>query len=167
MKKALSFILLICFLSCLFSCQEKMKNVSYCEFGLSLPSYLEVYDSGGSFDLALKSEDLVVGIVRLSFEAAIDDGIPSTLSPLKFASLYRDLIEREDISTEPVQVGDVVYFTYTSDENGSELVYMPTFFKSFYAYFVVMFIGVSTDVESHVERCLEYGRTAYLEYPKN
>ena len=166
-KRMLLSLILLCYIcSCFLSCGEKTKDVSYCELGMFLPSDFEEYDSEGVFDLALKSEDVVVGFIRLSFDAAIDDGIPATLSPLKFATEYRKLTGKQDVATEAKEHGDVAYFTYSSESDGEAIVYLPTFYKSFYAYFVVTFIGKGMSEEELASRCLPYTESAYLEYPK-
>ena len=73
---ALMLALAVCIFA-LSSCSPKVHR--YCEIGLKLPSRFETTEAQESFDLALTDGRLFVGILRISFEAGIMDGIPATI----------------------------------------------------------------------------------------
>ena len=116
------------------------KNImQFCELGIVLPSDFTEYDSSDSFDLSYSDGLMIVGFTRVSFVAAMDDGIPTTLTPMKFAELYRARTDLEEY--ELFEHGDVVYLEYSLEsEHGGVYHYMPTFYVTPYAYFVIMFI---------------------------
>lgn len=137
--KAVAFMLLIlslCF--SLFSCAPR-EHV-YCEIGITLPASYRKIDASDDFDLAFKSGSKVIGIRRFSFEAVLEDGILTTHTPMKFAEIYRDRLE--GISASPMrESGDIPYFTYTITTAGGAYVYMPTFYRTPYAYIMVMLVS--------------------------
>lgn len=148
-------------LSTLCSCSESVR-LQHCELGIVLPSEFEEYDSDGSFDASYFDGELIVGMTRVSFVAAMDDGIPTTLTPLRFAEVYRGRIDRED--SEIKELGDVPYFTYTvTTDDGREYIYIPTFYVTPYAYFVIMFITSAGNERWNQESILELTRSVYID----
>ncbi len=110
---------------------------SHCELAITMPREYEQVDID-EFDLALSNGEAIVGMIRLSFEAAVQEGINSTHSPESFAELYTLMIGREDV--EIMQHGDVPYFTYTREGESADYFYMQTFYRTHHAYFIISFI---------------------------
>ena len=131
----------------------------HCEISIDLPSRFTDYDSGKSFDLAYSDGSIIVGILRLSFDACLKDNVPITMSPESFAAFYRKSASGVDGLTEVEVYGDVPYFSYELDGEGSgRYFYMPTFYVSPYAYFVISFItdvnfveGAKNDIFSFID----------------
>jgi hypothetical protein len=163
MKKrfVISLLLILSLILTLGSC-KKGRAVEYCELGIVLPKDFEPYDSNGAFDVAYSSSEAIVGIVRYSFVDCHEYGFLSTLTPEVFAEVY--LEKYGDPSSSSVGIrGDVPYYTYTkSASDGNSYFYMPTFYRTPYAYFVITFISPSAISNEMEENFLEYAETAYI-----
>ena len=160
-KVFISLLILICILTSLVSCGNE-KKIEYCELGIVLTKDFCEYDSGGAYSVAYSDGKTIVGIARYSFVDCEEYGLLSTYTPLKLANVYLDMMDRTVDETVKTQ-GDVPYFTYTKvAEDGSQYFYMPTFYRTPYAYFVITFITPkSREVQGRVE-FLEYVKTVYL-----
>ena len=138
---ALASTLILLLTICLSACQKSREDNFrvYCELGIELPPEFAEFDSGGSFQRAYRTADAVVGIVRLSFEVCAEEGILTTLDPRGFAKYYLNNLDRGELEIR--QSGDIVYTTYTDlSASGNEHLYMPTFYVTPYAYFIINFI---------------------------
>ena len=109
MRKFLLFLILPLALS-LVSCSREVR-AEHCELGIILSSDFEPCDTGGAFDLAYSDGELTVGMVRVSYAALVDSGIPATLSVRELAELYR---ASSGHSKTVFDYGDTVYYTYTA-----------------------------------------------------
>ena len=159
-KALISFLLIISIVTSFVSC--KSANVEYCELGIVLTNDFGSYDSDGAFNVAYSDGNTIVGIARYSFVDCIELGLLTTYTPRKLAEVYLDMMDRT--VDEGIKVhGDVPYFTYTeSAEDGSSFFYMPTFYRTPYAYFVITFITPkSREAQGRVE-FLEYISTVYI-----
>lgn len=143
-------------------CSCKDKGVEYCELGIMLPDDFEEYDSVGAFDVAYSNKEIIVGFSRLSFVDCVESGLLTTWSPYKLATVYLDKMDKPtDSGVE--QHGDVPYFTYTSvDGQGNSYFYMPTFYRTQYAYFVVTFITPSSNKVVGRAEIFKYIDTVYI-----
>lgn len=140
MKKILSLLIILTLLFSLFSCGDR--RITHCELTITLPTTFTDYDTGGIYDIAVSDGSIIVGILRLSFDACIRDSIPITFDAEKLAKFYKQEggVGIEEVS-EVVTTEDISYFTYTLPGNdGGKYFYMPTFYVSPYAYFVITFI---------------------------
>ena len=160
-KGFLSALLILAMLLTLPSCNRD-KRVEYCELGIILPKDFDEYDSGGAYNIAYSDGKTIVGIARYSFVDCEEYGLLTTLTPMKLAEVYLDMMDRTVDETVKKQ-GDVPYFTYTETaDDGSQYFYMPTFYRTPYAYFVITFITPKVrEVQGRVE-FLEYIKTVYL-----
>ena len=163
MKKIVSLLVVLTLLFSLFSCGDR--RFSHCELSITLPSAFSDYDTGGIYDVAMSDGSIIIGILRLSFEACIRDSVPITMDAEKFARYYKGqggagLGDASDIVTSE----DVVYFTYTLDGmDGGKYFYMPTFYVSPYAYFVVTFITDYNFREAAKGDILNYSSTVFID----
>ena len=160
-KGFLSALLVLAMLLTLPSCNRD-KRVEYCELGIILPKDFDEYDSGGAYNIAYSDGKTIVGIARYSFVDCEEYGLLTTFTPMKLAEVYLDMMDRTVDETVKKQ-DDVPYFTYTETaEDGSQYFYMPTFYRTPYAYFVITFITPKVrEVQGRVE-FLEYIKTVYL-----
>lgn len=131
-----ALLLLLAMLVCTVGCAKTREHI-HCELGISLPREYEKVDIE-QYDLAMSNGEAIVGLMRLSFEAALGEGIYSTHSPYAFAELYTVILGMEDTTVE--EHGDVPYFTYTRQSSGGDYFYMATFYRTHYAYFIITFI---------------------------
>ena len=146
----------------LISC-KKEKAFEYCELGIVLTDRFESYDSEGAYDVAYADGDLIVGISRFSFvDCEQEYGILATHSPLKFAQIHLARYgQSSDITV--AQHGDVPYYSYSmSDLGGFEYFYMPTFYRTPYAYFVITFVTPYDNVKVQRDKIFEYIETVYI-----
>ena len=163
MKKNIlvSIVLIFAILTSFVSCVND-KRFEYCELGLILTKDFESYDSGGAFNVAYSDGNTIVGIARYSFVDCIELGLLTTYTPRKLAEVYLNMMDRTVDDSINVY-HDVPYFTYTeTSEDGSSFFYMPTFYRTPYAYFVITFITPkSREARGRVE-FLEYVDTVYI-----
>lgn len=139
-KRLLCILLVFAILITLAGCEGE-RDYTYCELGFSLPRAYREFDASGDYDMAFRHRDgTVIGIRRFSFDAIVNEGILPTHSPLSFAEIYRERIEVSDAS--PIfEYGDIPYFTYTLSSAAGRYVYMPTFYRTPYAYVVIILVS--------------------------
>ena len=145
-------------LSCV-SCAERKVRCSYAELALDLPRSFEPYLAEDTFDAAFYDGVTMVGMLRVSFVAGYDNGIPDTLSPEGFARYYMNKTGKEaDIDF----VGEVPYFIYYNTEGGTTYFYLATFYRTLYAYFAVTYITEASNEYRNTDSYLEYASSAYM-----
>ena len=117
-----------------------------------------------TFDAAYTDRCAVIGLIRLSFDAAIDDGIIETYSPEAFARYYKKRIDKDYATVE--FRGDVPYIVYTDDGDGSldEYTYLAAFYRTRYAYFVLTCLVPSEKFSDYTEEFLSIAASAYIDY---
>ena len=113
--------------------------MEHCELGITLPKGFSKYDSGGTFDVAYTDGDLIVGMVRVSFSAGMNDGISATLTSHSFGEVYCLRAGLEDKTV--FDYGDTSYVSYTNTVEGYKYRYTHTFYTTPYAYFIISFIS--------------------------
>ena len=157
----IALILILALLTSLTSCSDE-KRVEYCELGIILTEDFITYDTDGAFNVAYSDGNVIVGIARYSFVDCEELGLLSTYTPLKLANVYLEMMDRTVDETVKSR-GDIPYFTYTETaEDGSSYFYMPTFYRTPYAYFVITFITPkSREAEGRVE-FFGYMDTVYI-----
>ncbi|MBR2930877.1 MAG: hypothetical protein IKC32_06575 [Clostridia bacterium] len=137
MKRSVALLLVILISSlALFSCAPLERG--YLEVKLDLPDSFRTHDSGGTYDASYTDGRMIVGVLRLSFDAMENEGIPATMTPLRFAEYYKDHFVNSLDPTEVREEGDVPYLSYSSGDGFS---YLATFYFSPYAYFVVTYVA--------------------------
>ncbi len=158
-KKGISLVLLLASMLTLCSC--KSDRFSYCEIGIVLTKDFCEYETE-DFNIAYSDGKTVVGIRRISFESCQALGMLTTWTPLKLASLQH---EELDIDTDAgVEThGDVPFFTYTlTHESGGKYFYMPTFYRTRYAYFIITFITPEYNKDEGRAEFLKYAESVYI-----
>ena len=160
------FVPLILIISTVFSftsCKkEKETRVEYCELGIVLGEGFELYETDDAFHVAYSNGKSIVGISRFSFVDCEEYGLLTTFTPRKFAEVYLEMLDRT--VDESVKVhGDVPYFTYTNvGSDGESYFYMPTFYRTPYAYFIITFITPKAREAVGRAEFLEYTSTVYI-----
>ena len=158
------FVSLLLVISVIFlstSCVQ-YKKFEYCEMGIYLTKEFKEYDSEGAFNVAYSDGNVIVGITRISFVDSEQLGFLTTHSPRVFAEVYRDMMERE-LKGEVDMHNDVPFFTYTDvGSDGAIYFYMPTFYKTPYAYFVITFITPKLREDVGRVEFFEYIDTVYI-----
>ena len=156
-----SLIIILATLLSLASC-KKENVVEYCELGIILDKDFEVYDTDGAFNVAYSNGKTMVGITRLSFVDCEEQGFLTTFTPRKLAEVYLGKLDKQIDGSIEVH-GDVPYFTYTDlGSDGASYFYMPTFYRTPYAYFIITFITPKVrESEGRVE-FLKYASTVHI-----
>ncbi len=158
--RRIAIILLLALCLPLVSC-SRVKEVEYFELGIVLPKEFEPV-AADAFHSAYSDSVSFVGITRYSFEDCVKNGLLTTYSPLKFAGVYLEMMDRT-VYENIKEHGDVPYFTYVAtDSDGVELLYMPTFYRTRYAYFVITFITPLTRYNEAKNEFLGYTETVYI-----
>ena len=160
-KTIISLLLILGLTLSFVSCSNK-KDFVYCELGIVLTKDFEEYDTDGAFNVAYSDGNVIVGISRYSFVNAEELGLLSTYTPEKLAEVY--LKKMDQATDEGVKnFGDVPYFSYTkSSQEGLEYFYMPTFYRTPYAYFVITFITPKQRENEGRGEFFEYMSTVYI-----
>ena len=127
---------------------------SHCELVLPLEDeYVEL--ESAVYDKVYTNETYVITVTRISFEAGMNEGIPETLSLPQFAEYYLEKCSRE----ANIIKGEIVYCEYYESEGGVEHFYFESFYRSPYAYFIVLFAA-----HSSIE---QEARNDFIDYAKN
>ena len=136
MKRKIFALFLVVATVFLGSCSREAR-LEHCELGILLPDAFREYDPQGAFDAAYACDNTIVGMTRVSFEAAALDGIASTLEARQFASVYKTGYGHDGRIRN---YADVPYYSYTVDGNVASLTYYHTFYKTPYAFYIITFI---------------------------
>ena len=132
-KKVLIIIICIATLCSLTSCGGP--KYAHHELVLNLPDSFEERKSS-DFDAVYTDGILFVGVLRISFAAGLADNIPETMTATEFGELWNYRCERyADVKNER----GVTYSEYYDARDGEQGYYFEAFYRSAYAYFIVLF----------------------------
>ena len=160
-KLPLAIITLLSLILSLGGCSDE-KRVEYCELGIVLTDDFITYDTDGAFNVAYSDGNTVVGIARYSFVNCEELGLLTTFTPLKLANVYLDMMDRT-VDEAVKERGDIPYFTYTETaKDGSSYFYMPTFYRTPYAYFVITFVTPKAREAEGRDEFFGYMDTVYI-----
>ena len=160
-KLPLAIITLLSLILSFGGCSDE-KRVEYCELGIVLTDDFITYDTDGAFNVAYSDGNTIVGIARYSFVDCEELGLLTTFTPLKLANVYLDMMDRT-VDEAVKERGDIPYFTYTETaKDGSSYFYMPTFYRTPYAYFVITFIAPKVRESEAREEFFGYMDSVYL-----
>lgn len=158
-KKISALILALALSLSLFACGAR-DYFGHAELRIALSEDFKEFEAE-SFDAAYTDGSAVVGIIRISFEAGFNNGIPDFLTPRQFASVYMKGSGREcEIKT----FHGVPYYEYEETLGGARQGYLASFFRSRYAYFAVIFAADESIYSSLVPEFLDYTDTLVFEY---
>lgn len=149
-KGILGLALTFLCLCLLISCSED--GYGHAELVIPLPDTYEAFETE-SFDAAYTDGKSTAAILRISFEAAYKSGIPDSFMPDEFAAFYMNEV---DIDCQISDGGDFAYCEYTVEQKGIEYSYLASFFRSKYAYFIVVFTTDSISYQNEKSAFLEY-----------
>ena len=159
LRGMLALLLVLPILLSLVSCGSR--EYVYCEIGIEIPRDYKKVDAGKDFDLAFEKGDTMIGIRRMSFDDVLEDGLLTTHSPYTLAEIYRERIAVSNASTVFTH-GDIPYFVYSISDGYTTYAYMPTFYRTRYAYFIITYICKNTVNEGGRVEFLEICDTVYI-----
>ena len=147
LKKVLSLLLAVLLSFTFISCSDEPPVYSHCELTVPLPeNFYEVSDE--NFDVSYTDGECVVAILRISHDAAVNEGISNLMSTYEFGQFWLLRCER---SANLINDG-IVYCDYYDGGN----YYLEAFYRSKHAYFVVLFATSA----NKSEMC----RSVFIEY---
>ena len=149
-KRVISAIIILAVSLSIISC-SKDSDYSHCEMVIPLDNgYREIKNQ--DFDKTYSNGEYVVAILRISFVAAVNEGIPETMTDVEFAEFWLEKCGRE---ANVINDG-VTYAEYYDGSPNSESFYLEAFYRSNYAYFVILF---ASDISAE-----EFARFEFLNY---
>lgn len=161
LKRAFFLILCIASVISCVSCNEE-PDFSHAEMTIPLPSSFERVDKE-NYDAAFTDGEVVITVLRLSFSAAFNDGIPETMNSKEFAEFW---INRSGRDYEIKLHGGVDYAEYTEEAGGVEYYYVSAFYRTQHAYFVVVFATHGSLAEARGDDILSYMSSVYFVNPE-
>lgn len=132
---------------------------SHAELHIGLPEDFETVENA-SFDKTYSDGRSAVAILRLSFVACYKEGIPETMTAAEFGELW---LERCNRVAYIQKEGEVSYAVYYDGVGEDEQFYLEAFYRSHYAYFVVLFATNAERAEEAEEEFLIYADSVYFE----
>ena len=140
----------------MLSCSSTPKY-SHCELVIPLSNdFKEV--SNEDYDATYSNGKFLVAVLRISFVAASNSGIPQTMTPYEFGNFWLDKCNR----TADVISDGVAYCEYHDSSYGVEYFYLEAFYRSQYAYFVVLFAADARFEEDARTKFLGYAEDLYF-----
>ena len=116
------------------SCKGNKGVFTYCEMSISLGEDFSA-DEHENFDAVYTNDVYIVAVLRISFMAALGEGIEETMTPYEFGKFYVEKCNRPTAIVD----GEVAYCEYTDISGSVEYYYVESFYRSPYAYFVILF----------------------------
>ena len=159
-KRILSPILILVMLFSLVGCGDG--GYSHAELHIGLPENFEEIENE-NFDKTYTDGTSVVAILRLSFVACYNEGIPETMTPYEFGDFWLKKCGRVAYMQSE---GEVSYATYYDGIGADEHFYLEAFYRSHYAYFVVLFATNAERAEEAFDEFLVYADSVYFENKK-
>ena len=153
MCKPFSVILVLLISFSLISCGARIP--SHAEMRIPLENFSEIEAEG--FDKAYSVGDSVVAVLRISFEAGFNQGIPETFSPRKFAEFY---MKESGRSCDIFEIGNIPYYEYVD----SGIYHLASFYRSRYAYFLVLFGAEESSADSLRDGFVSIAESIYFDY---
>ena len=132
-KRILSLILIFALSLFVVSCSEK--SFGHAELSIALSERFEEVENE-NFDKTYTNGISVVAIYRISHQAAFNQGLSDALTAEQFARLY---MNRSDRKSEIKFRETTPYYEYTAQTDGIGTAYLASFYRSKYAYFLVLF----------------------------
>ena len=153
-KKTVSIILVFLISLSIISCSDDPIVFSYCEMTIPLTEdFYEIRDD--NFDISYTDGSSVVAILRISHDAAVNEGISNLYTAYEFGEYW---IMRCERNTNLISGGGAVWCDYYVGEGASSQYYLESFYRSKHAYFVVLFATSAERADSSREAFLEYAR---------
>ena len=150
-KKAVAIILAVILSLSLSSCTDESPVFSHCELTIDLSdSFYEIENE--NFDVTYTDGESVVAILRISFEAAVNSGFSNLLNTREFGEYWLERCKRN----ADIVDGNTVWCEYYEVQGAYEQYYLEAFYRSKYAYFVVLFATAAENRDENIEKYLEY-----------
>ncbi len=127
---------------------------SYCELRLPLTDDFEEIENE-NFNVTYSNGNYAVAVLRISFIDAVVEGISETMSAYEFGEFWLERCDRD----AKLKSDKFVYCEYEDRISSVKYYYLEAFYRSAYAYFVILF--------TTVPELKAQGRTDFLKYAEN
>lgn len=116
--------------------------------------------SDKNFDAVWSNGKYTVALLRISFVAAVNEGIAETMTPYEFGLFW---IDKCELDANIINGGTVYceYYAYGTDGE-AEVFYLEAFYRTAYAYFVILFAAPVTEEEAGRVDFLNYAKSVYF-----
>lgn len=154
------FLILTLLTAFMSSCKDTTPKgeFTHCELTLVLDETFSEEETE-DFDILLRSGEIAVSLIRISFDAAVKEGIGETYTAKGFAAFF---MHKSEKSTELLMHGDVPYYNYTETVSGADVFYTVTFYRSLSAYFIVAYATPDKNKDLYKDKFLIYADNAYF-----
>ena len=133
------------------SCGEDTESFACSELTLVMPSdFYEAEDD--EYDMLLTNGRATAAVTRISFLAAMQQGIPETYTDGEFAEFF---MNKTGADSTVYVYGDTPYYTYNYVAGTTSVFCTAAFYKTPYAYFFVLFSTPSAYEDEWREKFLE------------
>lgn len=156
-KKFLVSFLLLSLLFSFFACTAE-RVYSHCEMVLPLTEDFEVIENS-DFDVAYSNGTAAVALLRISFSAAFIQGIPETFNTEEFGAFWLRQCSR---TAEITRYRTIAHCTYEERSGGTDYYCLAAFYRTQYAYFVVICTVKSTLKDEWNPKFLDYISGVYF-----
>lgn len=135
LKRFISLFILVALAVSLVGCSE-VNEFTCAELTLSLPDGYTERERPDGVNMLLSDGSNTVTLRRISFSDAYKEGIPSGYSASLFAEYF---LEESDIDGKLESYKNTPYYTYYVTKDGLKLFCLASFFRTPYAYFIILF----------------------------
>ena len=156
-KRVLFLFVTVALLFSFLSCSKDSEVHSYLELHIPLGEDFYLTEDK-NFDAVYSNGEYVAAILRISFVAAIKEGIPETMTPYEFGKFWIEKCQR----SADIKYDEVAYCEYNDSTSGEDYFYLEAFFRSQYAYFVVLFATASEMEDAGRVKFLSWAKDVYF-----
>ena len=162
LKKIMTLALVALILTSATSC-GKGKSFTYADLTLTFDKGFYEEESA-DYDLLVTNKEATAALTRLSFVDAIEQDTPITLSADEFAEYLLSISGKR---YEVYNRGDYAYYTYYEEKDGGNIYCMATFYRTAYAYVVVIYATAASREADYREKFFKYADSAVMSLEAN
>lgn len=162
LKKIITAVLLFATALSITSCGGK-KSFTYADLTLTLDRDFYEEDSA-DYDLLVTNGKATAALTRLSFVDAIEQNVSGAMSADAFANY---LLLKNGQSADVYMRKEYAYYTYYETTSEGRLYCMATFYRTAYAYVVVLYATSSSREAEYREKFFEYADSAVMSLDAN
>ena len=157
LKRLFCSILLI---ATVFSCAScgSDKSFTYADLTLTFDKDFREQTSE-DYDLLVTNGEATAALSRLSFIDALQQDVSITMSAGEFAEY---MLLKTGKSASVFSRGDYAYYTYRESAKEGELYCMATFYRTAYAYVVVLYATAAVHESDYREKFFSYADSAVM-----
>lgn len=157
-KRAFTLLLVAVISLSLISCGDDEPMLSHAELRMPLDEGYSETESD-VYDALYSNGRYMIALTRISFVAGmLGEGIPETLTDVEFAELYLEKCSRD----AEIMTDGVTYVEYSDVSGSDEFYYLEAFYRSRYAYFVILFVSDAALSKTARADFLDFAKSVYF-----